>query len=293
MALLDNTGTKVVEYAYNALGKLLNTSGSMAATLGVLNPFRYRAYIYDEETGLYYLRNRYYLSNPCRFISPDSYLLGNKGHFGNNTYVYCNNIPTVYADPNGTDFEYVGIGIQIEGTFGVYGTNIGAGVEAVLYKYTAEATDYGYVVAIYGYNERGIAPASDATIETMRSFADTLLSSADELVLMGAGNSALKTAVQAKLPHQLASASISVFAVYANENFGDAHDYTGIFKSVSGNMWHIKGSHAWSPTCKTYGLGATSATGFGIGYSKSDYYLFYTTGDKCEECRQWHPHKKE
>ena len=51
MALLDSNETKVVEYAYNAWGKPLYTSGSMATTLGTLNPFRYRGYIYDEETG--------------------------------------------------------------------------------------------------------------------------------------------------------------------------------------------------------------------------------------------------
>ena len=50
MGLLDSAGTKVVSYSYNAWGKLLNTTGSMASTLGVLNPFRYRGYIYDEET---------------------------------------------------------------------------------------------------------------------------------------------------------------------------------------------------------------------------------------------------
>ncbi len=32
----------------------------MANTLGKYNPFRYRGYVYDEETGLYYLNSRYY-----------------------------------------------------------------------------------------------------------------------------------------------------------------------------------------------------------------------------------------
>ena len=299
VAILDGNGTAVVQYQYDAWGRQISrdvvAGNSNAAALSTLNPFRYRGYVYDEETGLYYLRNRYYASTQCRFVSPDSYLLGNKGRFGNNCYLYCNSIPTVFADPNGTDFEYVGFGVQIEGTFGVYGANAGGGIEAIVYRHTTEAEDYGYVVAIYVYGECGVAPASDATIETMQALADTLLGSADELVLMGAGagDSTLKTAVQAKLPQQLASASISVFAVYANEDegFNGAHDYTGIFKSVSGNVWHVKGSHAWSPSCKTIGLGATTSTGFGIGYSKSDYYLLFTTGDKCEQCKPWHPHK--
>ena len=102
MALLDNTGTKVVSYSYNAWGKLLNTTGSMAATLGVLNPFRYRGYIYDEETGYYYLRSRYYYPNRCRFINADSIL-------NRNLFVYCKNSPIHRADTNGcTDYATIG-----------------------------------------------------------------------------------------------------------------------------------------------------------------------------------------
>ena len=36
--------------------------------LGTLNPFRYRSYYYDIETGLYYLKTRYYSPEWCRFI---------------------------------------------------------------------------------------------------------------------------------------------------------------------------------------------------------------------------------
>ena len=43
----------------------------MATTLGTLQPFRYRGCIFDEETGLYYLRSRYYNPNLCRFINAD------------------------------------------------------------------------------------------------------------------------------------------------------------------------------------------------------------------------------
>ncbi len=60
VALIDANGTQVVEYVYDAWGALIAKTGSMVATLGTVNPFRYRGYIYDEETGLYYLRSRYY-----------------------------------------------------------------------------------------------------------------------------------------------------------------------------------------------------------------------------------------
>ena len=60
VALIDANGTQMVEYGYDAWGNPISKTGSLAATIGTLNPFRYRGYVYDEETGLYYLRNRYY-----------------------------------------------------------------------------------------------------------------------------------------------------------------------------------------------------------------------------------------
>ena len=56
-ALIDANGTPMVEYVYDVWGYLISKTGTMAATLGTLNPFRYRGYVYDEETWLYYFRN--------------------------------------------------------------------------------------------------------------------------------------------------------------------------------------------------------------------------------------------
>lgn len=66
----------------------------MAATLGKLNPFRYRGYVYDEETGMYYLRSRYYAVHLCRFINADS-------HIERNLYRYCDNTPVSTSDATG------------------------------------------------------------------------------------------------------------------------------------------------------------------------------------------------
>ena len=46
----------------------------MAGTLGAIQPFRYRGYVYDEETELYYLRSRYYNTEWTRFLSIDEYV---------------------------------------------------------------------------------------------------------------------------------------------------------------------------------------------------------------------------
>ena len=99
--LIDKTGTTVVEYTYDSWGKLLSTSGSLASTLGKNNPFRYRGYIYDEETGFYYLQSRYYNPEVGRFISSDVLLSTGQGVLGHNAYAYCLNNPVNREDSNG------------------------------------------------------------------------------------------------------------------------------------------------------------------------------------------------
>ena len=47
VGILDSTGALVVEYKYDAWGKPLSVTGSLADTLGVRNPFRYRGYFFD------------------------------------------------------------------------------------------------------------------------------------------------------------------------------------------------------------------------------------------------------
>ena len=58
LGLFDSTGTVVVQYLYDSWGRMVSTAGSLKSTLGAANPFRYRGYYYDTETGLYYLRRK-------------------------------------------------------------------------------------------------------------------------------------------------------------------------------------------------------------------------------------------
>ena len=88
---MDGSGTKMVEYTYDAWGKLISTTGTLANTLGADNPFRYRGYYYDIETGLYYLMTRYYDPEVCRFISADVYMSTGQGVLGGNMWAYCGN----------------------------------------------------------------------------------------------------------------------------------------------------------------------------------------------------------
>ena len=105
VAILNSSGTSVVTYTYDAWGKLLTTSGSMASTLGVHNPLRYRGYVYDTDTELYYLQSRYYDPQIGRFINADSLVTTGNGMASSNIFAYCNNNPIMGCDPCGTCFH--------------------------------------------------------------------------------------------------------------------------------------------------------------------------------------------
>ncbi len=108
IAILDSTGKVMVRYVYDVWGnhKAYDENGSeitSATHIGNLNPFRYRGYYYDTETGLYFLKTRYYDPEVGRFITIDdlSYLDPDTIN-GLNLYAYCGNNPVMAVDPNGT-----------------------------------------------------------------------------------------------------------------------------------------------------------------------------------------------
>ena len=102
IALVDSAnGNTVVTYTYDAWGNVLNVDGALKTSLGVLNPFRYRGYVYDSETTLYYLQSRYYDPELGRFINADAFASTGQGILGNNMYAYCNNNPVIMIDYSG------------------------------------------------------------------------------------------------------------------------------------------------------------------------------------------------
>jgi len=101
--LVNSSGTQVVAYTYDAWGNPLTTTGTMADTLGKLNPLRYRGYVYDTETGLYYVSSRYYDPEFGRFINADDidYLGADGSPLSYNLFAYCLNNPVNRFDVNG------------------------------------------------------------------------------------------------------------------------------------------------------------------------------------------------
>lgn len=73
----------------------------MASTLGAQNPFRYRGYVYDAETGLYYVISRYYDPEIGRWINADNQLSTGSDLIGLNLFAYCGNNPVNRVDPSG------------------------------------------------------------------------------------------------------------------------------------------------------------------------------------------------
>ena len=109
VAILDENGNTVVSYGYDAWGAPLWCTGELATTLGTVQPFRYRGYVFDEETGLYYLRSRYYKPQLCRFINADVQICSSDEYACHNLFSYSENKPVLKFDPDG--FEAITAGV--------------------------------------------------------------------------------------------------------------------------------------------------------------------------------------
>lgn len=99
--LIDGNGASVLQYTYDSWGKQLTCAGTLASTVGANQPFRYRGYVYDTESGYYYLQSRYYDPVAARFLSADVLLSTGQGVIGNNAFAYCNNNPANMVDSGG------------------------------------------------------------------------------------------------------------------------------------------------------------------------------------------------
>ncbi len=125
----DVNGNVLATYEYDAWGRLISSSGSLAE----INPLRYRGYYYDTETELYYLSNRYYDPKVSRFINADSTdaVLSANGLYDQNLFAYCDNNPVMRADNEGGFWHILAgaaVGGLISGAVQV-ATNLATGKE--------------------------------------------------------------------------------------------------------------------------------------------------------------------
>ncbi len=147
--LIDSAGDAVVEYAYDAWGQLLSTTGSLAATLGADNPYRYRGYRFDGETGLYYLQSRYYNPNWGRFVNADGIINGFGSAQGKNLFEYCLNNPVNMLDLNGFDPLWDAVGLFFLGA-AVVAIGVVAVVAAAPVFVVAATAGFVATAVVYG-----------------------------------------------------------------------------------------------------------------------------------------------
>ena len=106
---LDSESNVEINMEYDAWGKPIIkqasslAEGFMMAVLMAVTNVGYRGYFYDFETGLYYLRSRYYDPEIGRFINADDtdYLGYDKSPLSMNVFAYCENSPVNRIDPSG------------------------------------------------------------------------------------------------------------------------------------------------------------------------------------------------
>lgn len=98
--IIDLAGTEVASYVYDSWGNIKDTKGD--PTVRELNPIRYRGYVYDTETSLYYLQSRYYNPFTGRFLNADIYCdTGTDTTLSTNMFAYCENNPINKSDQTG------------------------------------------------------------------------------------------------------------------------------------------------------------------------------------------------
>ena len=128
--LVDSSNQVVVRYQYNSWGKVTSSEDTSGVSLATLNPFRYRKYVFDQETGLYCLGSRYYDPEVGRFVNADDFetlTYQMDSVQGKNLYQYCFNNPINMQDEDGGWPKWVtevaiGIGAIVIGAAAVAAT---------------------------------------------------------------------------------------------------------------------------------------------------------------------------
>lgn len=214
IGLYNTSGTVVVQYTYDSWGVLLSTTGSLASTLGALNPFRYRGYIYDEETELYWLRSRYYDPETGRFLNADVFVSTGQGINALNMFAYCGNNPVINIDITGT--RYVK-GIDACGGAGNYKT-----IQKNEYSYGTTFSiggTWGYTKGQHSYSESYVVSTAQDTIAIQNTTSDGLSTG------VGASAGIVITLTDANNVFDLEGASNSVGVTIVKKNKGIGIEY--------------------------------------------------------------------
>ena len=137
LGIIDTNGSPVVIYQYTAYG----TSTVLQDTAGLasINPFRFKGYYFDNESGMYYCHTRYHVAEWCRWLNADhpSFLQPDSLQ-GMNLFVYCGNNPVMYKDPSGAIVISLLVGLAVSFAVGFISSTISQGIQ-----YGIENIDFG------------------------------------------------------------------------------------------------------------------------------------------------------
>lgn len=153
-------GKVIGEYLYDAWGNCVVNEISIANERDSFvlhnNPFRYKGYYCDLESGLYYCNTRYYDSTLCVWLTPDSVeYIDPEAVNGLNLYCYCAQNPVMHMDPNGCAWWHWLIAAAVVVALAI----------AVVYTAGGALAAYGAIMAaMYGV-------ASSSMVVTVLSYA--------------------------------------------------------------------------------------------------------------------------
>jgi len=216
IGIYDSTGKQIVKYDYDAWGvqtlsyfveeceeyaqvdiNAYTDNSNINQYVALHNPFRYRSYYYDTETGLYYLNSRYYDPELGRFVNADSIdNIDEETLNGLNLYAYCLDNPIFYTDSDGNKPKWwqwllFGIGAVLVVAAAVVLTVVSGGAATGLLAAVAVGAAKGALIGAAVGAAVGIAGGAIYSAVTGADLGESILSG----FLMGFGIGAIAGAV--------------------------------------------------------------------------------------------------
>ena len=271
IAIYRNSDSKLIgTYEYDLWGRLVSeTEIKGIDTNGILakNPFRYRGYYYDTETGFYYLNARYYDPEVRRFISADDmeYLGVGDGISGYNLFAYCGNNPVMGYDPTG-NWDWGGF-IVGAGIIGV-GAAVAIGGGPLTLAATAAI---GYVIGIGIITCYAAATDSAMVVDMSGAVGVPVYGKGGMSAVIDFGNDNIN--VYGHLGGGIGFQCGPSVAVGLVDNYEKPDDYKGPFIGGNAAFW-LGGDYCWDPreeydlATKARSVTFSSGPSYGFGYDR-------------------------